>query len=177
MHVAGLVRRFATALEDGDTDTITQLLTEDVVFDMPPYRQCARGREDVAASWLVPVRRPTGLRTVIGRVNGQPAVAVYRSPDPRASAVPVALDVLALDVRGVTRITAFRAPQAFAALGLPTALAPQPTDKDRHEQPSSDISVSIDGDPTAATQTPEAPQGPTRRGQAGRFCTPPRARP
>ena len=124
-RVAELVARFATALEEGDTGTLTRLLTDDVVFEMPPFHDWARGRDDVAASWLVPARRPTHLRTLVTRINGQPAVAVYRSGDAAAPALPLALDVLGLDRRGVARITAFRAPESFGALGLPDAL-PRP---------------------------------------------------
>ncbi len=123
-HVTGLVRLFAAALEDGDAPMLTRLLTEDVVFEMPPYPQTARGRADVAGSWLVPTRRPTGLRTRVTSCNAQPAVAVYSSADPEAPARFVALDVLALDRRGLTRITAFRDPAAATALGLPEALPP-----------------------------------------------------
>lgn len=85
-HVARLVKRFATALEEGDIQTLAGLLADDVVFDMPPHRGAACGRDDVAASWLVPSRRPTGLQTIVTRINGQPAIAVYRSPDPRSPA-------------------------------------------------------------------------------------------
>lgn len=101
-HVAQVVERFATALEDGDTDALTALLADDVVFEMPPHHATARSRHAVSMSWLVPTARPTGLRTVITPVNAQPAVAVYRDADRVAGATPIAVDVLWIDTRGIT---------------------------------------------------------------------------
>jgi RNA polymerase sigma-70 factor, ECF subfamily len=123
-RISRIVDRFATALELGDTEALMGLLADEVVFEMPPYRDCARSKDAVATWWLIPAARPTGLRTVATCVNGQPAVAVYRHDDGLDAALPIAVDVLRVDVTGITRITAFRDPQLFAVLGLPERLPP-----------------------------------------------------
>ncbi len=124
-RVTALVAEFARALEDGDARALAQLLREDVIFEMPPEPHIARGREDVARSWLVPARRPTGLETLVTVSNAQPAVAVYRRESPAELARPIAIDVLTISRDGLARITAFRATESFAALGLPLTL-PRP---------------------------------------------------
>ena len=122
-EVSAIVERFAAALEAGDTATLADLLSADVVFDLPSQPAVARGRDDVMTSWLVPVHRPTGLRTVITRMNGQPAVAVYLHRDDAAPARAIAVDVLELDGDGISRITAFRDLPVMGALGLPVEVA------------------------------------------------------
>lgn len=117
-HLGRIVERFASALEEGDTETLTQLLAADVVFEMPPHPECTRGRAAVARSWLVPARRPTHLRTVITQINGQPAVAVYRIPPavPSGRPSPIAVDVLGFADGLISRLTAFRDADELAAL-------------------------------------------------------------
>jgi RNA polymerase sigma-70 factor (ECF subfamily) len=120
--LATLAARFADAFEEGDVEAIIGLLTEDVTFEMPPYAEWARGRDDVARSWLMPARRPTGLRFVRTTVNGQLAFGAY-SLDPELDRfLPRVLDVLELRGDRVCRIVAFRRTEAFARLGLPSSL-------------------------------------------------------
>lgn len=117
-----LVDRFIDALEDGDTAALLDLLTEDVTFEMPPRREWARGRPQVAQSWLIPAERPTGLRVIATQVSGQRAVAVYRWDAPSTRHLPAALDVLTFRGGRIARVVAFRAPEAFATFGLPAGL-------------------------------------------------------
>jgi RNA polymerase sigma-70 factor (ECF subfamily) len=137
-RVAAVVAGFAHALEEGDARALARLLSEDVVFEMPPESEVARGSAEVARSWLVPVRRPTGLRTRVTVINAQPAVAVYRQEGVAEPARPIALDVLTLSRDAISRITAFRVTESFGALGLPEALppcddfAPAPDDVRKH---------------------------------------------
>jgi RNA polymerase sigma-70 factor (ECF subfamily) len=119
-----LVRRFVEALERGDVKAIVALLTDDVVFEMPPYPRWYRGRDDVAESWLLPDDGSAErLRFLPAQANGQLALGAYALDAASGSYLPVALDVLTLDERGITGITAFRAPELFARFGLPDRLS------------------------------------------------------
>lgn len=122
--VRDVVRRFVDALERGDVDAIVALLTDDVVFEMPPYSSWYRGRDDVAESWLLPDDGTAGrLRFVPAQANAQLALGAYALDAAGGGYLPVALDVLTLDARGIAVITAFRAPELFARFGLPDRLA------------------------------------------------------
>jgi RNA polymerase sigma-70 factor (ECF subfamily) len=120
--VRDVVRRFADAFERADVEAIVALLAEDVTFSMPPYAAWCRGRDAVADSWLMPSARPSGLRYVPTRVNGQLALGTYHL-DPRGERyVPVALDVLTLRGSAIADVIAFRAPGLLPRLGLPADL-------------------------------------------------------
>ena len=118
-----LVARFTAALEAGDVGAILALLTEDVVFSMPPYPDCARGREAVGESWLMPEGSPGRLRCIPTRANGLLAVACYARDADTGCYLPAALDVLTLRGAAIEQVTAFRTPEAFDRFGLPARLA------------------------------------------------------
>ncbi len=119
-RAAELVVRFAEAMERGDVSGLIELLATDVVFEMPPRPQWVAGRDQVAESWLVPTKRPTGLHAVPLRVNAQLAVAVYQDADQTPNSRLIAVDVLTVTDTTISRITAFRSPVVLAALGVPT---------------------------------------------------------
>jgi RNA polymerase sigma-70 factor, ECF subfamily len=120
--LAALATRFVQAFEEGDVEQIVTLLTADVAFEMPPYAECAKGREEVARSWLIPQRRPTGLRLLRTTANAQLAFGVYALDSRLGRYRASALDVVELRGGQVFRIVAFRTPDAFPRLGLPSAL-------------------------------------------------------
>jgi RNA polymerase sigma-70 factor (ECF subfamily) len=140
--VAALATRFVEAFEEGDVQEIVALLTEDVCFEMPPHAECAKGREEVARSWLIPQRRPTGLRLLRTTVNGQLAFGVYSLDPALRQYVASALDVIELRGSQVCRIVAFRSPDAFPRLGLPRALRYR-NDGDSESPPESQRSEAI----------------------------------
>lgn len=118
--VREVVGRFIDAFEQGDVDAIVALLSEDVSFEMPPYETWFRGRDAVSDSWLMPEERPTGLRYLTTRANGQIAMGVYALRPERDAHVAIALDVLTLvDGAAIANVTAFRTPGVLAAFGLP----------------------------------------------------------
>jgi RNA polymerase sigma-70 factor (ECF subfamily) len=120
--VRDVVRRFADAFERADVEAIVALLAEDVTFSMPPYAEWYRGRDAVAESWLMPGDRPSGLRYVPTRVNGQLALGTYHLEPRGGRYAPIALDVLTLRGSVVADVIAFRAPGLLPRLGLPAEL-------------------------------------------------------
>jgi RNA polymerase sigma-70 factor (ECF subfamily) len=121
-RLRAIVDAFADAFERGDMDGILSLLTEDVVFSMPPDPEWCRGRKAVAKSWLMPGGPPPRLRYAATSANGQPALGTY-ALDPESGAyLPIALDVLALRGERIAEVTAFRTPAIFARFDLPSEL-------------------------------------------------------
>jgi RNA polymerase sigma-70 factor (ECF subfamily) len=121
-RVREIVQRFIDAFEQGDTDAILAMLTEDATFAMPPYPSWYRGREAVAGSWLMPGGPPPRLRYVPTRANGQPAVGTYQLDAGSGTWRPIALDVLTLRGTAISGVTAFRMPELFRSFGLPGRL-------------------------------------------------------
>ena len=122
-RLAERVEQFAVALEEGDTAALLRMLADDVTFQMPPHREWLRGRAEVAASWLIPSARPTRLRALPVRMNGQHAIAVYRAEPDSDQYYPIALDVLGFEGDRIAHVVAFRSPESFVALGLPERVA------------------------------------------------------
>ena len=123
-----IVERFADAFERGEIDAILAMLTEDATFAMPPYPAWCRGRNAIAASWLMPSGPPPRLRYVATRANGQIALGTYVVERHTSKSVPLALDVLTLRGALISDVTAFRIPSTFPRFGLPERLPRDMTD-------------------------------------------------
>jgi RNA polymerase sigma-70 factor (ECF subfamily) len=121
-RVRHMVERFSDAFEHGDVDAILSMLAEDATFAMPPYAGWCRGRQAIAASWLMPSLPAAGLRYIQSSANGQPALAAYRWNEKEAGYLPIALDVLTLRGETIADVVAFRTPGLFESFGLPTKL-------------------------------------------------------
>ena len=121
-RVRTLVERFSDAFEHGDVDTILSMLAEDATFAMPPYAGWCRGRQAIAASWLMPSLPAAELRYLHASANGQPALAAYRWNNKRRGYLPIALDVLTLRGTAIADVVAFRNTGLFERFGLPAAL-------------------------------------------------------
>jgi RNA polymerase sigma-70 factor (ECF subfamily) len=118
-----IVRTIIDAFERGDVATILAMMAEDAAFSMPPHDAWYRGREEIAKSWLMPAERPTGLRIVPTRANGQVALGLYRLDDARERYLPIALEVLSLRGELIAEVTSFRDPAVVRRFGLPCELA------------------------------------------------------
>jgi hypothetical protein len=118
-----LVREVIDAFERGELEAILAHLADDAIFSMPPYATWYRGREQLSESWLFPEERPTGLRFVPTRANGQVALGVYKCERETNLYRPIALEVLALRGELIAEVTAFREPVLVRAFGLPEELA------------------------------------------------------
>jgi RNA polymerase sigma-70 factor (ECF subfamily) len=80
---AALIDRYITAFENADASALTRLVTDDVVLELPPYRNWFVGRDNYRR-WLdrLFAKQGNGWRLIATAANGQPAVATYlRDPD------------------------------------------------------------------------------------------------
>ncbi|RJL35616.1 RNA polymerase subunit sigma-70 [Bailinhaonella thermotolerans] len=119
-ELAGL---FATALEEGDTDGLLSLLTDDAWLTMPPEPYQYQG--PVAIGEFLRYRaalRGGPLHAVHTRANGQPALGCYLPCQNGAGARPYGLLVLTTTEAGISVITWFRDTGVFPYFGLPRSL-------------------------------------------------------
>jgi RNA polymerase sigma-70 factor, ECF subfamily len=120
--VVALLNRYAAAFENADVATLTGLLRDDAVVEMPPTPTWFVGREQVELFLRSHVlREPGQLRMIPTAANGQPALAEYaRGHD----GVYRAFSIQVLTIAGsrIARISAFLDPGLFEAFGLPAEL-------------------------------------------------------
>jgi RNA polymerase sigma-70 factor, ECF subfamily len=117
-----LLNRYATAFENADIATLTGLLRDDVVFEMPPLPAWFAGRENIGLFLRSHVlRQPGGFRMIPVAANGQPALAAYRRA-PGGTYHANGIEILTTSASHITRVTAFLDPSLFRAFGLPPAL-------------------------------------------------------
>ena len=87
-----------------------------------PFAGWCRGRQAIAASWLMPSLPAADLRYIQSSANAQPALAAYRWNDRKRGYLPIALDVLSLRGEAIADVVAFRTPGLFERFGLPSSL-------------------------------------------------------
>ncbi|MBA2519940.1 MAG: sigma-70 family RNA polymerase sigma factor [Chloroflexia bacterium] len=114
-----LLDRYVAAFERADVPAITQLLRDDVVWEMPPFTAWFVGADAVGR--LIAAQCPAGpddSRMIATNANGQPAFALYIR---RADGIRHAhsLQVLTLSPAGVAHVGAFFDRSLFATFGLP----------------------------------------------------------
>jgi RNA polymerase sigma-70 factor, ECF subfamily len=112
-----LVARYVRAWEDADVDGFASLLRDDVVLNMPPWREWYCGRAPVASffSWAW---RAAGSLLVPTAANRQPAFAQYVADESAQRAHAIWL--LTTEGDAVAALTGFIDPGVFADFGLPT---------------------------------------------------------
>jgi RNA polymerase sigma-70 factor (ECF subfamily) len=114
-----VVERFGAAIESADAAAVADLLSADVVLEMPPLLTWFAGRDAVASfvdgNLLV---EPGRLRTVHTCANTQEALAVYQHG---ADAIDHAHAIIVLTVTetAIARMVVFQDPGLFTAFGLP----------------------------------------------------------
>jgi RNA polymerase sigma-70 factor, ECF subfamily len=113
-----LVARYITAIESSDVDGLVSLLTEDVVWAMPPLSTWYEGLDTV-----VPFLREYPLRQrwrhIPVRASEQPAVACYMWDDETQRFDGHTIDVLTFRGDRIAQVTAFIDVRHFSRLGLP----------------------------------------------------------
>ncbi|MFP5283901.1 MAG: sigma-70 family RNA polymerase sigma factor [Actinomycetes bacterium] len=119
-----LLEDYVAAFESYDVGRIVSLLTDDVVWEMPPFLSWFRGAEDVGRliSTHCPAEQPGDMRLVATAANGAPVFAVYmRDADGVHRAFQ--LQHLSLTSAGVGRVTCFFDTTLFPRFGLPMELS------------------------------------------------------
>jgi RNA polymerase sigma-70 factor (ECF subfamily) len=106
----------------GDVDAMISLLTDDVVFTMPPRPILYRGRAR-ASEFLAIVAAPPGqpYRLRWTRANGQPAIAAYQGSAEAPGYDAMGLLVLTLEGDAISAMTRFE-PTVLRPFGLPLHL-------------------------------------------------------
>jgi RNA polymerase sigma-70 factor (ECF subfamily) len=122
-----MLERYVQAFWDKDIDAIVSMLTQEAVWEMPPFAGWYQGAENIGR--LIDTQCPGGMRDMrmlATTANGQPAFGLYmRAPD--GDFVPFHLQVLALDGARVDHVVAFFGEGLFDTFGLPDRL---PADAD-----------------------------------------------
>ncbi|MGW2590231.1 sigma-70 family RNA polymerase sigma factor [Streptomyces sp. NPDC001515] len=120
-EVRARVDRFVEAFERADVAAIKELLTRDVLLEMPPMTNWFLGRDHYGAFMEWVFSRCTDWRTLRTSANGQPAMAAYRRADGGGHHLHT-LQVLTVTTAGISRNTVFQDPGVFAAFALPERL-------------------------------------------------------
>ena len=121
-----LLDRYVTAFEDKDVATIVELLTKDVVWEMPPFTIWYQGPEHISRH--LTARCPGGpgdFRLIRTEANGQPAFGLYLRGDD-GDYRPFTLQVLTVTSAGIAHVANFFDLRLFTTFGLPETRLAQP---------------------------------------------------
>lgn len=117
-----LLARYVDAFERYDMDSLTALLHEDAVWNMPPYALWLQTHPDIRRWCLGPGIGCQGSRLIPTVANGLPAFGQYK-PSPSGGLEPWSLQVLELSDGGIAGVTFFLDTDAlFPLFGLPPRL-------------------------------------------------------
>jgi hypothetical protein len=116
-----LLDRYVTAFQNADVDELVAVLTEDAVFEMPPFLTWFKGSDTIGA-FLGPRMRAFGNTPVLHTsANGQTAVALYPAGDDGNHRLH-ALHVLSFVPQGIGHIVSFQDIDGLAHFDLPRLL-------------------------------------------------------
>ena len=117
-----LLDLYVAAFENADAAALSQLLTRDAVFEMPPLPAWFTGRDRIVRFLAARVLGQPGDFTLLPvAANGQPGFAAYlrgRDGIRRAHAV----QVLTVSRGEIAHVVSFNQPGLFGVFGLPQAL-------------------------------------------------------
>ncbi len=121
-----VVQRFIEAFEAHDLEDLTEVLTEDVVWQMPPFDRWYTGVRDAItlSDTQCPAKLPRDLRLLPTWCGGQPAVALYLREELPQGTVYLPFQLQVLDVRDgrIQAVTGFFDLAHFEQAGLPDRL-------------------------------------------------------
>jgi RNA polymerase sigma-70 factor (TIGR02960 family) len=119
-----LLDRYVAAFQNADVDELVAVLTEDALFEMPPFLTWFRGGATIGA-FLGPRMRAFGNTPVVHTsANGQPAVALYPATADGLHRLH-ALHVLTIAPHGIGHVVAYQDIDMLGRFELPHLL---PTD-------------------------------------------------
>ncbi len=125
--VKSLLAKYLRAWELADISEFLATVSEDVRLSMPPLTTWYRGSHDVAAfveAAIFAPSRPHGVTMVMGRANGQPALATYApGPDGLLNVDGIQVLDISEDGSSIEAITSFRSPQLAVSCGFASTLA------------------------------------------------------
>jgi RNA polymerase sigma-70 factor (ECF subfamily) len=121
-RLRSLVSRYVDAWERADVDALVDLLTEDAIIAMPPYRTWYAGRDAVLAFLGKTPLVGRRWRVLPSHANGQLAFAHYLWSDEARAFVWHGMEVIALRDDRIAEIIAFNDPEGHAMFGLPATV-------------------------------------------------------
>ncbi len=117
-----LLERYVAAFQNADVDALVAVLTEDALFEMPPFLTWFKGGPTIGA-FLGPRMQAFGNTPVVRTsANGQHAVALYPAAADGQHRLH-ALHVLTFASQGVGRVVAFQDIEALRRFDLPRMLS------------------------------------------------------
>ncbi|HEV3471879.1 MAG TPA: sigma-70 family RNA polymerase sigma factor [Actinomycetota bacterium] len=117
-----LLKRYVDAFERYDMDSLTSLLRDDAVWNMPPYDLWLQTHDDIVKWCLGQGIGCKGSRLVPTVANGMPAFGQYK-PSPDGGLEPWSLQVIEMSDGKITGITFFLdTARMFPMFGLPDRL-------------------------------------------------------
>ncbi|HLT62878.1 MAG TPA: RNA polymerase subunit sigma-70, partial [Microlunatus sp.] len=121
-----LLREYVAAFENYDVARIVSLLSDDVVWEMPPFLGWYRGPRDVGRliATHCPADGPESQRMLPTRANGQPAFGLYMRDDAGVHR-PFQLHQLTITEHGVSHVVCYFDTDLFPRFGLPEVWTPE----------------------------------------------------
>ncbi|MEV6007991.1 sigma-70 family RNA polymerase sigma factor [Streptomyces sp. NPDC051976] len=115
------VDRYMKAFELADIEGLKQLITEDVLMEMPPMVNWFVGRDNygVFMEWVFD-KAGTDWRLKPVAANGQPGFAAYQRVGDHYALHT--LQLFAVTTHGISRNSVFQDPRIFASFGLPAEI-------------------------------------------------------
>lgn len=117
-----LLERYMQAWQADNLDGLVELLRDDAVYHMPPWREWYRGRPAIGAFLASVWGNFAGYRAVAIGANAQPAVGVYALGRQDSIWRPHSLHVIEAGDGKIASLTIYvppLGPNLFAAFGLP----------------------------------------------------------
>jgi RNA polymerase sigma-70 factor, ECF subfamily len=122
-----LLERYVAAFESYDVAAISRLLTQDAIWEMPPFTGWYRGSDEIGRliATQCPASGPGDMRMVPTSANGQPVLALYMRDD---DGVHRAFQLQQLTIEGghVSHVVCYFDTSLFARFGLPGELTSAP---------------------------------------------------
>jgi RNA polymerase sigma-70 factor, ECF subfamily len=115
-----LLDGYVLAFQNADVHTLTRLLANDAVWEMPPIPVWFAGADMIMRFLVGRVLAPGRFRLLPTEANGQPAFGVYER-DAEGAYRPHALQVLSLARTGITRVVTFHYADLLPVFALPAA--------------------------------------------------------
>jgi RNA polymerase sigma-70 factor (ECF subfamily) len=116
-----LLDRYVAAFQTADVDGLVAVLTEDAVFEMPPFITWFQGSAAIGGFLGARMLAFGSTPVVRTTANGQPAVALYPAAAGGQHRLH-ALHVLTLESRGIGRVVSFQDVDALRHFNLPHLL-------------------------------------------------------
>jgi RNA polymerase sigma-70 factor (ECF subfamily) len=126
-----LIDQYVAAFQRADIASLKRLVADEVILEMPPFRNWYAGKEDYGRfiARVFALRGPD-WRMLPAAANGQPAVAAYVR-DPDGGHVLHTLQVFSVAAGRIDRNVVFADPAVFDLFGLTRSICVDPQPEDR----------------------------------------------